>query len=222
MPITGYADSSTYTSIGTSDAIWSRWVTFDAGTSAYTDNAWYSWTSDNSTTGIGVTIQSNDYYPIPEPAPLTPEQEEEIRRQLEATLARQREREARRFAAEEKRKAEIAEARQRGMALLLEWMSEKQREQFEKHKTFLVVGQSGKIYEIREGTSGNVIELDENGNPVARYCAHPDNTVELPREDVWLAQKLALEHNEEAFLKVANRSDHVLPSSSPHFATAEG
>jgi hypothetical protein len=61
------------------------------------------------------------------------------------------------------------------------------------------------------GQSGNVVLLDAEGKQEARYCVHPPDG--LPHADAWLAQKLALEADEDTVLAVANlpwnRSGHA-------------
>jgi hypothetical protein len=60
------------------------------------------------------------------------------------------------------------------------------------------------------GQAGNVVLLDRRGRPEARYCVHPPGG--LPDADAWLAQKLALEADEDSMMRVANmpwcRSGH--------------
>jgi hypothetical protein len=49
----------------------------------------------------------------------------------------------------------------------------------------------------------NVDELDETGRRTARWCFGPEG--DLPLGDIMLAQKLALELDEQGALAVANR-----------------
>ena len=92
----------------------------------------------------------------------------------------------------------------RGRRLLREWLSRKQREQFDAFGYFDVVGsESGKKYRIRHGTSVNVEELDLTGKPKSGWCFVPKGY--LVPGDIMLAQKIALETSERAALKVANR-----------------
>ena len=53
------------------------------------------------------------------------------------------------------------------------------------------------------GTQTNVVELDNTGQPVCKWCFVPDGS--LVAGDVMLTQKIALETNERAALAVANR-----------------
>ena len=92
----------------------------------------------------------------------------------------------------------------RGTKLLREWLSPDQRVQFDASKTFEVVGvNSGKRYRISYGTGNNVHELDEAGRCVMGWCFVPSGY--LIAGDVMLAQKIALEADEKAALKLANR-----------------
>lgn len=69
---------------------------------------------------------------------------------------------------------------------------------------FVVRGRSGCRYRIRRGRAGNIDVVDKEGFITARLCAHP--VLCVPDSDTMLAQKLMLEHDEAAFLKVANRT----------------
>lgn len=89
--------------------------------------------------------------------------------------------------------------------MLLEHLSQEQREQYEEHEAFLAEAPSGRRYLILYGMTSNVAELDENNRQIARYCIHARQRG-VPVEDVMLAQKLLIETNEEEFLRIANRS----------------
>lgn len=86
---------------------------------------------------------------------------------------------------------------------------------------FDVIGSRGNRFRIHTtspvgansgiGQSGNVVLLDHEEKHQARYCVHPPDG--LPHADAWLAQKLALEADEDTVLAVANlpwqRPGHV-------------
>ena len=92
----------------------------------------------------------------------------------------------------------------RGIALLREWLSPQQKAQFDASKCFEVVGcDSGKRYRISYCKGTNVHELDKAGRPVLGWCFVPSGN--LVAGDVMLAQKIALETNENGALTVANR-----------------
>ena len=102
-------------------------------------------------------------------------------------------------------------AEEKGVALLKHWLSAAQLAQYEKYGYFEVMGgDSGKQYRIRPSRQMNVDELDECGLCSA-YCFGPEG--EFPIGDVMLAQKIALENNEQATLALANRGNlHQSPS----------
>jgi hypothetical protein len=62
---------------------------------------------------------------------------------------------------------------------------------------------TGKRYRIRRARNMNIEELGKSGTQVAVWCFGPAG--HLPLGDVMLTQKLALETNEQAALRVANR-----------------
>ena len=75
---------------------------------------------------------------------------------------------------------------------------------FDDKGTFEVVGcNSGKRYRIYRGAAQNVFEIDDAGQPKVCLCFMPSG--ELVAGDVMLAQKIALETNENGALAVANR-----------------
>ena len=93
----------------------------------------------------------------------------------------------------------------RGLELLKDWLSPEQFTSYGQHRHFDVVGSnSGTVFRIHHGTQTNVVELDNTGQPVCRWCFVPDGS--LVAGDVMLTQKIALETNERGALAVANRS----------------
>ena len=103
-------------------------------------------------------------------------------------------------------------AEEKGLVLLKQWLSPAQLAQYEKSNYFEVTGgDSGKRYRIRSTHQMNVDELDERGLRSVSYCFGPEG--EFPIGDVMLAQKIALENNEQATLALANRGNlHQSPS----------
>jgi hypothetical protein len=85
--------------------------------------------------------------------------------------------------------------------LLREWLSPEQLAQYERHRCFEVVGsKTGKRYRIQEGRQQNVFELDP---PFRGWCFMPEGR--LATGDVMLAQKIAIETDEDMAMKVALR-----------------
>ena len=102
----------------------------------------------------------------------------------------------------------------RGITLLREWLSPMQRAQFDATKYFDVVGcDTGRRYRIHYGRVTNVHEIDRTGQPVTGWCFVPSGG--LVAGDVMLAQKIALETNEQATLRVANRFNILEPGRGP-------
>lgn len=174
----------------TSNTVWTVWI--DSGTgSTIANNVWQGWQDQTSTT---LTI-GNEVYGGYQPPQRTPE---EIAAQ--AALAEQA---RQRWAEEQARlEAERAEASKRARVLLEENLSDEQRLQLRDNNWFEVVTPRG-TYRIHNGRSGNV-QRYRDGRPTDRYCIHPGELV--PNEDTMLAQKLMLETDEDAFLRIANRS----------------
>jgi hypothetical protein len=103
-------------------------------------------------------------------------------------------------------------AEEKGLALLKQWLSPAQLTQYEKYHYFEITGgDSGKHYRIRPTRQMNVDELDQHGVRTISYCFGPEG--ELPLGDMMLAQKIALENDEEAALALANRGNrHEMPA----------
>jgi hypothetical protein len=86
--------------------------------------------------------------------------------------------------------------------LLREWLSPGQLFEYERTGSFEVVGcKTGKRYRIEEGRQQNIFELDGRGRPLCGWCFMPEGG--LANGDVMLAQKIALETDEQAVMKVA-------------------
>jgi hypothetical protein len=105
-------------------------------------------------------------------------------------------------AARAARDAQRFDGETKSKILLRAWLSARQLVQYERDSFFEVVGsQSGKRYRIVQGFQQNVFELDTKGRPFRGWCFVPRGL--LPAGDVMLAQKIALETDEEAVMKVA-------------------
>lgn len=125
----------------------------------------------------------------------------------EEELARDLARWAEVQAEQTRRRAERTAALERSHELLLAHLTAKQRETFETNKWFMVEGgRSQQHYRINErGISGNIDVLEGvPGKVTHRLCCHLRD-VSVPLYDHLLAQKVWIEHDEDAFLRQANR-----------------
>lgn len=95
-------------------------------------------------------------------------------------------------------------AEQRSMRLLRAHLNALQRQQFDEHGWFDVVGgQSGRRYRVHRAYVTNVQEVGTDGTCVQVLCFSPRG--HMPLGDVLLAQKVALEVFEGDALAVACR-----------------
>jgi hypothetical protein len=96
------------------------------------------------------------------------------------------------------------EAEAKGLALLLENLDPRQREQYDRFGYFDAVGsETGRRYRICHGVSRNVSELFDDNRLGAGRCFMPRGN--LAAGDCMLAQKIMLENCEEEALRVALR-----------------
>lgn len=102
-------------------------------------------------------------------------------------------------------------------------LSEEQHAEYEQHKYFHVTGgETGTRYRILYGRQINIRRLDAQGKVVEKLCFLPAG--QLVEGDVMLAQKLALELQENVALKVANRfppDEMYAPDMQHRYATYE-
>lgn len=117
--------------------------------------------------------------------------------EIQAELKRQQEWEKQRL----EREAEQLAAKQKAEKLLLDNLSAEQRETLVKRGFFYLHLQNGKKYRLDRHTHGNVYLVDEANRVLKKFCAQPNG---VPVDDAILAQKLTLELDEPAFLRVAN------------------
>ena len=95
--------------------------------------------------------------------------------------------------------AQRLDAETKSRILLREWLTPEQLAQYLRNRCFEVVGsKTGKRYLIQEGRQQNVFELEP---PFRGWCFMPKGS--LATGDVMLAQKIALETDEEETMKVA-------------------
>lgn len=109
------------------------------------------------------------------------------------------------FFGEEQQRATRA-AREKSIALLKEWLTPVQRNQYDREDSFNVIGgDTGKRYRLMPPMPYNIIELDADGREVSRWCMMPKGTGAAG--DVLLAQKVALEKRETETLRIANKRE---------------
>lgn len=174
--------------------IYDSTATFSTGTSCTspTPNPWWVTTATTSST---TTYNAQQYFALAQQ-----------RGAYQAALLAQQQASQQQIVAQQAvAQQRIMEARQRSRELLLEHLTDAQRETFEKNQWFVVQGgKSKKEYRIRtsSGYTGNIDEM-RSDKVVARWCFHA--SYEIPEYDHYLSQKIALELDEERFLKIANR-----------------
>lgn len=97
-------------------------------------------------------------------------------------------------------------AKERAQELLLSHLTPEQRSSVTAQGWFVVEGGKSKTkYRIRTAhAAANIDVLDAKGDKTHRLCAHC-RASEVPLGDQLLTQKLMLECDEDAFLKIANR-----------------
>jgi len=213
----GYASTSSTatwhawtTTTGTTTACTSDpWVYWhDVGTTACSTAVWRTWTNDSTaTTGTYIIADHRvlgwqAWQPQAEQKKLTrAELKAQRKRQADEEAARRlRQQEAERVLrlADEKRQ----QAAKRAEQLLLAHLTKEQAQAWTENRAIFVTGKSGKRYKLTDGHGGNMQELGPDGQPVKGFCVHVGN--HIPSPDNVLAQKLALEHDEEAILRLAN------------------
>ena len=183
------------TAATTNNLVWYEWTAGTAATNV--TRIWVSWTTSGTTAGTTI-LDGSPYLVV---APYVEQRTAQQRADDEARYAARLQEEQQRIAEQEaRRKAASVKAR----ALLLSMLEVHQREQLQRDKYFDVIAKhSQRRYRIRQGTHGNVRLLDAQGREVTRFCGQPPG---VPTEDAMLAQKLQIEHDEEAFLRAANAS----------------
>lgn len=166
--------------------VWNTAVTVStaSASASSTNYVWATWNAATATTVTNVWGTWNGVV-------------EETREQRQVRERRQAE-----FVEEQRKQAsEAAAARARAARLLEANLDEEQRKTLVEKNCFYLHTKAGRKYRIDRGTHGNVKLIDETGKILKGYCAQPDG---VPVEDSMLAQKLMLESDEDAFLRVAN------------------
>lgn len=203
------------------DSTW-YWSTTTSATTTITwphDLAWQTWGTQTNTIQLNSTWETWNWtdpvYPVrPISVPPTPEQLIEA----EAHRAAQE-----RLWADQQQERELANATAR--VLLEAVLSETQLRDHQQHGFFEVLSAAGRRYRIHTGNGSNAgnikLMVGESGEQVAAsLCAHLYGRE--PVADSWIAQKLALEDDEEGFWAVANPSWHrprEIEVPTPQFRT---
>lgn len=199
------------TEINYNDSVWMSWTTATSATTISScavyygsDQTWNSWNSGCNSTSISAnTYMSGDSYTIwgnwnhVSQRHGIQEETDEQRLQRQCLEERMRQNEV-------ERQRKYAEADEKAKKLLEECLDEEQKKTFRKDSFFLFEVKSGNRYKINKGCSRNIQQVDKEGKVLRHLCIHPRNNV--PVYDTMLAQKLALEAEEEKVLKVANIS----------------
>lgn len=104
----------------------------------------------------------------------------------------------------------------RSLSLLLDWLSTSQIEELCRFKYFHVKGgRTGLVYRIRADMVNYNVELGKNA-----LCARPESRpathfCSLPIYDMLLGQMLAIMHDEETFIRVANVKGEMINDLAP-------
>ena len=181
---------------------WSAWNrTYSTSSTSVTGtDPWIAWNGavTSYTSGTTTTITINQNWQAWNVAYTN---EAEAQAAKAARVARER------HEAEEWKRREAERAQVRRIAirnadrLLDSILSGAQRDQLKRLGGFVVRGQSGRLYRIRMGRSANVDLLDASGKVIETLCAYPRDDV--PDGDTMAAQKIMLECDEAAFLRLA-------------------
>lgn len=104
----------------------------------------------------------------------------------------------------------------RSLRLLLDWLSTSQIEELCRFKYFHVKGgRTGLVYRIRADCINYNVDLGNNA-----LCARPSNGLNsfnytMPVYDMLLGQMLAIMHDEETFVRVANVKGELINDLAP-------
>lgn len=200
-----YDDWSSATTTTTSIINIPLYTTGGTTNSIYSNNVWQEWSATSATSTQAVWAnwvrvrQMQDYQSVV-PQPEAPR----VRTAQEIAAEETRMREYRE--AESRRRRLIEEAEARAEALLLHHLTPEQVDDYKRKKHFTVCAKSGSRYRVNcaSGYRGNIILLGSKDEYLGGFCAHAPSE-SMVGADHYLAQMLNLRHNEEEFLRVANR-----------------
>ena len=186
---------STYTDSSTS--LWGIWTnTVSTTTSAINNSTQYIWANwlsgGTSATSTNAIITANNIWG----SWVEPVVRKLTVAEVAANYKYKEEARIRREAEEVERR----EAEAKAEALLLEYLSEQEAEEYVKKGYFHVLSSDGvSKYRIRNGRANNVEKINEQGEVTKIFCSHPYENV--PNQDNMLTQRFALLHMEEEFEK---------------------
>jgi hypothetical protein len=186
----------TQTTAGTSATnVWPQWNNYyyvhgQGITAIPYDTSWIAWVKWQTSVGMGMgNINAPAYVQPPE---------------TEAERIRREERVVQAQAEQKERELKKAVAKTRARNTLHSILSKKQREEFERDGAFLLTVNE-RLYRIRPGCRVERLDL-ETKKVKSFFCIHPAHTTDVPHEDWAISQKLLLEADEPAFLKLANET----------------
>ena len=201
----GNGDDPPYTIIG-------NYIT-SSSTATYSPNV-LGWSTGGIQTGSHNYVSANTnwttitYRPINHgqvfQPPSVPEMTEE---ETEAQQARRERWRDRRRELDRERDA----ANERAKELLFRFLTDEQRESYERDCRFDLVGSLGTPFRIRRDTMANIEVLDLSGEVTGALCAHPAEGEWLPEADKHLGQLLALQTDERRIMRLANCHRGVRP-----------
>ena len=100
------------------------------------------------------------------------------------------------------------EARDKSIALLKSWLNPAQLAQYESNGSFDVTGSDGGRYRIGPPSPFNIRVIEPEGHCGSAYCVVPHD-ISAPG-DIQLAQKIALETDEETTIRCSNKANNSL------------
>jgi hypothetical protein len=166
-------------------------------TSALTDTIWYDWSGGTSTAASTITMSTTDtawrYW--------VSFHSDEGNRPPQRSAAEIEADRVRRLAAIAAREVAEREAQLRANALLHSLLTDDERALYREQGHVIVRGRHAR-YRL---TGGRIDVIGPDGRLAHRLCVHPDRT--LPPPDVIVAQKLWLDHDEDALVRLANRHE---------------
>lgn len=178
-----------------SSAVWDSWSTTSytySGTSSGTsDNIWYTWHDGQEVYQQAV----QQYYAIP--PKMTAEQQQAIEAARVQSEAIRLEAQKRAFELQKKKEAAEEKAKQ----MLLDLIGEDLRAEYERTGQVYVQGQRHGY--IIKGY-GHIKRIEGNGK-IRELCIHLQERYKYPDTDNVIALLMTLKHDEERFLKTANK-----------------